>query len=124
YCQRTRRIRPVQTLTNASVFAKLTLLVGLAPMATGIAYAIRPSERRLALMRPLSLASIFAALSSMLAGVIAILVAIAADSDPTAAAWRRGTVGLAESLVPPFLTFAFLVVAWISVAVGMRRQAD
>src|SRR5262245_2006786 len=100
YCQRTRRLRPMQALTNASVFAKLGLLIGLAPMAMGIAYAIRPSERRLAMMRPLSLASIFAALSSMLAGVIAILMAIGADSDPSAVAWRRGTVGLAESLVP------------------------
>jgi hypothetical protein len=114
----------VHVWTNASVFAKLTLLIGLAPMAMGIAYAIRPGERRLALMRPLSLSSIFAALCSMLAGVIAMLTAIGADADPSGAMWRRGTVGLAESLVPPFLTFAFLVVAWISVAVGMRRQRD
>lgn len=112
----------MQALLNASVFAKLTLLVGLAPMAMGVAYAMRPSERRLALMRPLSLASIFAALSAMLAGAIAILTTIAADGDPSGAAWRRGTIGLAEALVPPFVTFAFLVVAWMSVAVGMRRQ--
>jgi hypothetical protein len=112
----------VEALSNASVFAKLTLLIGLAPMAMGMAYAIRPSERRLALMRPLSLASIFGALCSMLAGIIAILTTIAMDADPSGAAWRRGTVGLAESLVPPFVTFALLVVAWISVAVGMRRQ--
>jgi len=31
--------------------------------------------------------------------------------------------GLSESLIPPFAAFAFLAVAWLLVAVGMRRQA-
>jgi len=112
----------VQTLTHASVFAKLTLLIGLAPMAMAVAYAIRPSERRLALMRPLSLASIFAALSGLLVGVTAVLVGIGATDDVSAQVWHRGAVGLAEALVPSFVTFAFLAVAWIAVAFGMRRQ--
>jgi len=112
----------VQTLTHASVFAKLTLLIGLAPMVMAVAYAIRPSEQRLALMRPLSLASIFAALSGLLVGVTAVLVGVGATDDASAQAWRRSAVGLAEALVPPFVTFAFLAVAWIGVALGMRRQ--
>jgi hypothetical protein len=104
------------------VFAKLTLLIGLAPMVMAVAYAIRPSEQRLALMRPLSLASIFAALSGLLVGVTAVLVGVGATDDASAQAWRRSAVGLAEALVPPFVTFAFLAVAWIGVALGMRRQ--
>jgi hypothetical protein len=32
-------------------------------------------------------------------------------------------MGLSESLIPPFVAFAFLAVAWLLVAVGMRRQA-
>ncbi len=113
----------MQSLTHASVFAILTLVIGIAPMAMGVAYAIRPSERGLALMRPLSLASIFAALSGLLVGVTAVLVGIGATDDASAQVWRRSAVGLAEALVPPFVTFAFLAVAWISVALGMRRQS-
>ena len=36
----------------------------------GVAYALRPSEARLALMRPLSLASLFAALAGFASGLI------------------------------------------------------
>jgi len=113
----------MQSLFNASVFAKLTLLIGLAPLATGIAYAIRPSERRLSMMRPLSLASIFAALSGMIVGFVGVLAAFGTADDASAKEWHRSAMGLAEALVPPFLTFAFLAVAWISVALGMRRQS-
>jgi len=113
----------MQSVFNASVFAKLTLLIGLAPLAMGVAYAIRPSERRLSMMRPLSLASIFAALSAMITGFISVLVVIGTADDASAREWHRGAVGLAEALVPPFLTFAFLAVAWISVALGLRRQS-
>lgn len=113
----------MQGLANASVFAKLTLLIGLAPLAMGIAYAIRPSERRLLMMRPLSLASIFATLAAMIAGFVGVLVAFGTASDTSATEWHRSAVGLAEALVPPFMTFAFLAVAWISVALGLRRQS-
>ncbi|HKW02644.1 MAG TPA: hypothetical protein VJN96_22670 [Vicinamibacterales bacterium] len=111
----------MQSLTHASVFSLLTVLIGLAPMVMGVAYAIRPSEQRLAVMRPLSLASIFAALSGMMAGLMGALVAMGMADDASAKEWHRTASGLAEALVPPFLTFAFLAVAWIAVALGMRR---
>jgi hypothetical protein len=38
--------------------ALLSLFIALIPAAMGIAYAIRPTEGRLALIRPLSLASL------------------------------------------------------------------
>ncbi len=47
----------------------LVLLISTAPMVMGVMFAIRPNERRLALMRPLSLAGIFAGVCNLLVGL-------------------------------------------------------
>ena len=44
-----------------SIVALASMFMGVVPLAMGIVYVIWPSEHRLALMRPLSLATIFAA---------------------------------------------------------------
>ena len=49
---------PIRNLGPAAVFG---LLITTAPMLLGLAFAARPNERWLALMRPMSLAAIFAA---------------------------------------------------------------
>ena len=69
------------SLAQTSVVAKLGLLVGLAPLVLGMLYAIRPSERRLALMRPISLAAIFAALCTMIVGMVGAITSLAASPD-------------------------------------------
>jgi hypothetical protein len=77
----------VSVLRQAPLFTKFSLIVSLAPLVAGIVYAIRPNERRLALMRPLSLAGIFAAVSSLLLGMANALEAIAKkgnDGKPSA----------------------------------------
>jgi hypothetical protein len=105
--------------SNASVVAKLSLLVVMAPLPMGILYAVRPSEARLALMRPLSLAGIFAGLCGFGVGVINVLIGASRDT----AGWSHpGTfIGLSEALVPLVIGFACLTVAWLCVALGMRR---
>ena len=50
-------------LRHAGIVSLLSIAIGLAPLAMAAAYFARPTERRLALMRPLSLASLFAALT-------------------------------------------------------------
>lgn len=100
--------------------ALLSLIVGVAPMVMGVAYAIRPNEARLALMRPLSLAAIFAALCGLWSGVISVLVSIARTPDPIP--FRQVAVGFSEALVPMFVAFGCLTVAWLCVALGLRRH--
>jgi hypothetical protein len=99
------------------------LVAGVGVFGTSIAYAVRPTERKLALMRPLTLAAIFAAVCSSSVGVATALkfAGAAAGSDPK----HMGVMlmGLSESLIPPFVAFAFLAVSWLLVALGMRRQA-
>jgi hypothetical protein len=98
------------------------LVAGVGVFGTSIAYAVRPTERKLALMRPLTLAAIFAAVCSSSVGVATALkfAGAAAGSDPK----HMGVMlmGLSESLIPPFVAFAFLAVSWLLVALGMRQQ--
>lgn len=98
------------------------LVSGVGVLGVAIAYAAAPTERKLELLRPLSLAAIFAAICSFSVGVAAALKGAAA-SEPGADVVRPVMVGLAEACIPPFVAFAILAVAWLLVALGMRRRA-
>jgi hypothetical protein len=67
-----------------------------------------------------SLAAIFAGLCGMLSGFVIILRGIAATAS--AIPFRTVALGAAEALVPLFISFGCLTVAWLCVAVGLRRQ--
>jgi hypothetical protein len=107
-------------LTHAGVFALASMFMGLVPMGMGILYAASPNEQRLALMRPLSLAAIFAALSGTSLGVLHVLRGI--GMSRTATVSPAAAIGLAESLVPIFFGFGCLTVAWLCVALGLWRR--
>jgi hypothetical protein len=108
-------------LRQASLFALLTLVIDFVPLGMAAVYVIRPTERHLALMRPLSLAGLFAALSGGTLGFINVLRFVW-TRELTAETYRVMTIGAAESLVSTFVGFASLTVAWLLVAVGMGRQ--
>jgi hypothetical protein len=103
------------------IAAKLGVLIALTTVGFGVACAIRPDERRLALMRPLSLATIFAALCTFSGGAASILKGIASTGALNEQAWRRVAQGTAEGFMPLFIAFGCLTVAWILVATGLRR---
>ena len=107
-------------LHNASFVALLSLIVGMLPLGIGMAYAIHPTEQRLALMRPLSLAALFGALGGLLSGVISILRLIGVSDPPVES--RVVAIGLSEALVPLFVAFGCLTVAWLCAALGLRRH--
>ena len=113
----------MEHLSQIGGFAALTLIIALVPLGLAIAYAASPSEGRLALMRPVSLAAIFAALTGVFNGFITILRGIAVTSNLTVSAWQHIAFGAAEALVSVFFGFACLTVAWLLVALGMRRSA-
>jgi hypothetical protein len=111
----------VNILANAGIMALLSMAVSLAPLGMGITYAIRPSEARLALMRPLSLAGIFSALTGFCLGLMNSLVGLGNASTPLGES-RVWMFGLAESITTLFIGFGCLTVGWLCVALGMRRQ--
>jgi hypothetical protein len=108
-------------LRQASLFALLSLILGFVPLVMAVVYLIRPTERHLALMRPLSLAGLFAAIAGGVLGFINVLFLVW-TRELTAETYRVMAIGAAESLVPVLVGFASLTVAWLLVAVGMGRQ--
>ena len=110
-------------LGHISLFAKLTMAVAIVAFGLAVAYVSRPTEQRLVLMRPVSLATIFATVSGLLGGWIAVLASTAATPDghlPVLTLYR----GIAESLTVGFVSFGLLAAAWMLVAVGtLRRHA-
>ena len=110
-------------LGQISLFAKLTMAVAIVAFGLAVAYVFRPTEQKLVLMRPVSLAAIFATVSGLLGGWIAVLASTAATPDghlPVASLYR----GIAESLTVGFVSFGLLAAAWMLVAIGgLRRYA-
>jgi len=106
-------------LGHAPLFTRLGLLIGLLPLLAGLWCAIRPNDRALSLMRPLSLAAIFAAASNVLLGLAN---ALHAFGTPRAGTPHVGIL-LAEAMIPGFVGFAFLTVAWLCVALAVRRPS-
>ncbi len=111
-----------QILGNASIVARLSMLVAIFPLGAGLAYALRPSEQRLAVMRPVSLAGLFSALAGAVVGAINVLRGIWMSEG--AVDWRIAAIGTAESLVPLFLAFGCLTVAWLCVAARFMRATE
>ena len=112
----------LEMFTHSGVLAKMGILIAFAPVVAAILYAIKPSERRLALLRPLALAALFAGLAGFTAGIMVVLQGISATGaigDP--AAWRHIALGTMETFVALFVTFSCLTITWLLVALGMRR---
>lgn len=107
-------------LRQAGLFALLSLVLTTLPLVMAIVYAARPTERNLALMRPISLAGLFAAFAGCVLGFINVLK-FSWTHEVSADTYRVMTVGAAESLVTLVVGFACLTAAWLLVAVGMSR---
>jgi hypothetical protein len=107
-------------LSQASIFALVSMFMGVLPLGMGVVYAIWPAEQRLNLMRPLSLATIFAAVSGTSLGLLNVLRYVGVTEQPQYA--RVAAIGLSEALVPLFVGFGCLTAAWLCVAVGFWRR--
>ena len=70
----------VELLGQVSLFAKLTMAVAIVAFGLAVAYVFRPTEQKLVLMRPVSLAAIFATVSGLLGGWIAVLAKHSSDA--------------------------------------------
>jgi hypothetical protein len=110
----------VQVIANAGIMALASMFVGILPLALGIVYAIWPNEQRLALMRPLSLATVCAAVSGTALGFINELVFMSSRGLSTLT--PQVAHGTAEGLMMLFVNFGCLTVAWLCVTIGLWRR--
>jgi hypothetical protein len=113
----------VELFGGISLFAKLTMAVPIAAFGLAVAYVFRPTEQKLVLMRPVSLATIFGTITGLIAGWIAVLGAIASTADGRLPSGPM-FLGIAESLTVGFVSFGLLTAAWLLVAVGMLRRVE
>lgn len=109
-------------ITHASFASQFGLLICVVPAAVGGWFAWRPTERLLALMRPLSLAGIFSALCSFVLSITNGFHVVATMNALDLNGIRLTAMVMTEGLAPVVASFAFLTVAWACVAVGMRRR--
>jgi len=99
--------------------ALFSILVSFLPLIAAGAYLFRPTEQRLAMMRPLSLAGIFAGLNGTTLGAINVLRGFWLEPPRDG---RIAIIGAAESIVPLYVSFSCLMLAWLLIAAGMRRK--
>lgn len=112
----------MELLQGAGWFAKLTLAVDVVPLVMAVVFILRPTDRHLALMRPLSLAGLFAALTGGVVGLLNTLRSLGMTDQWSPETYRRLAMGASESLVPVFVGFGCLTAAWLLVAAGMGRE--
>ncbi|WP_031497121.1 hypothetical protein [Bryobacter aggregatus] len=108
-------------IVGASMASLLGLLICVAPTLVGVWYAIRPSERGLALMKPLTLAATFSALCGLVLAIANGALVASTLADINLAGVRLIGAVLSEGLAPVVASFACLTVAWACVAIGTRR---
>src|SRR5689334_6308167 len=83
---------------QAGIAALMSMFVAILPVGAGLSYVLWPSEQRLAMVRPISLAALFAGLAGLMLGAINVLRAIWIKDMPIEVA--AVAVGAAESMVP------------------------
>jgi len=101
--------------------ALFSIIISFLPLIAAAAYLFRPSEQRLAMMRPLSLAGIFAGLNGSTLGAINVLRGFWLEPPRDG---QIAIIGAAESIVPLYVSFSCLMLAWLLVAAGMRRRTN
>ena len=107
-------------LRQMSLSSLFSILVSFSPLIAAGLYLLRPSEQRLAMMRPLSLAGIFAGLNGVTLGAINTLRGLWLEPPRD---MRIIWIGAAESIVPLYVSFSCLMLAWLLVAAGMRSRS-
>jgi hypothetical protein len=103
----------------------LVLALGLAAIYTAARFAWKADVKRLAIIRALTAAIIFAVIASSCSGFIKVCHYLVNHPDLDAGeALNTLLEGLAEVTTLPALGFMALTLAWMFVAVGTRRLQD
>jgi hypothetical protein len=109
-------------LFNGFVHLGLILILSLVTLAAAISFAVGPGERKLGILRPLSVATTFFLTGEAFAGVGAAMLHLSESGATGNEMSKALAAGLAEATVPAIIGFTFLGMSWLIVAVGLRRQ--
>jgi len=108
---------------SGSFHVAVTLLFSVITLGLAISFAVRPADKKLQILRPMSWATLFSILAAIAAG----FGATALHASPAQGGRQTDIAnqimrGLAEAMVPPVLGFVLLALSWMLVSVGLRRQ--
>lgn len=112
----------MEVLRTMGPMALASMFTGVLPLAVAVVYALWPTELRLTLIRTLSLATVFAAVSGMMLGLANELMFI--ERRQPGGLTPGVAAGLAESLVTLVFGFGCLTLTWLLVTIGLWRRAD
>ena len=90
-------------------------------LAVAGSFAITPLEKRLALVKPCTIATTFAILNSIVSGLCTTFKNVADLSQTEEDSFVLLMGGLSEALVLAMFGFTLLTLAWMCVAIGIRR---
>ena len=101
------------------------LVIGLVALGVAGSFAWRPGERKLGVLRPLSLATVFAVLAGIFSDIGATMRTVTSIEEYAQSPDLHLIVmtGIGESMAPAVLGFSILAVAWLLASVGLRRTA-
>ncbi len=116
----------IEFLRAGGVGMAVVVVVGAITLATAILFARKPDERRMALIRAFTAASLFSVLTAVSSNLATVMVHVPqnpkfADSSDFA---KVIMIGIGESLTPAIMGGAILTVTWVITAVGMRRLSE
>ena len=104
----------------------VVLLLGGLTLVTAIRFALKADARKLALVRALTWATVFAILSGVLSDFMAVMWHVPENPE-----WAHSPElhlivmeGLGEAVTPGVLGFVILALTWSFVAIGTRRLQD
>jgi hypothetical protein len=112
----------MQGILGAGAATLFGMFVCAIPMIFGAWFAMRPTEKLLLLMRPLTLMGIFSGVCNFILALANTARAVGMVKGLDLGGIHRLGAGLSEGLAPVVVSFGCLTVAWACVAIGMRRR--
>jgi hypothetical protein len=101
----------------------IVIALSLPMLYLAVRFAISVDARRLAMLRALTWAQIFAVTSGVTSNILAVMWGIGRDEDNLKEPLPPLFVGLGEALTPAVLGLSMLTVVWILIAFGLRRTS-
>ena len=100
----------------------IVIALSIPTLYLAVRFAISIDARRLAMLRALTWAQIFAVTSGVASNVLAVLWGIGRRPELAKDPLQPLFIGLGESLTPAVLGLSLLSVTWILITFGLRRS--
>ncbi len=110
-------------MTMGIIITVLIVLLGLFTLSMSVSFFLKPTEVKLGLVRPLSVATTYASVVGLTSGLAVALFNMAqALENPQASPAGQFVGGVSEALIPAIIGFSLLTVSWLAISLGMRRH--